>query len=271
MAPKNKKSMDAPKRSYNLRSVENALGVLEAFDHTVSELSVTELSVRLNLAKSTISRLLGTLSGKRYVSKNQNTGKYALGLKLFELGSVVVSHLTPRETARPVLEELMKKTGETVHMGILDGDEVVYIEKIDSSQPLSMYSKVGRRAPFHSTSLGKILLAYLPREQQNALLNSGKELTRFTEKTITDPEGFRAELDAVREQGYAVDDEEFTKGLRCLSAPVWDHSGKVVASVGIGGPAFRLGDWEYAQFRIDVMNAAGIISERLGCTTDKAK
>lgn len=254
----------APRRSYNLRSVDNALALLEVFDHSVTEMSVTELGLALGLAKSTVSRLLLTLSVRGYVMQNPVSGKYAPGLKLFELGSVAVARLTPRETARPFLEALMRTTGETVHLGVLDGDAVVYIDKIESAQPLSMYSKIGRRAPIHATSLGKAVLAFQPLAEIQAALAGASPLTRYTERTIVEPARFLAELEAVRAQGYAVDDEEFALGLRCLAVPVRDFSRRVVASVGIGGAAVRIGVVEHARLLAEVLETAHAISKRLG-------
>lgn len=258
------KSLESKQTQNSLRSVDNALALLEAFEHSASHLSVTELSLKLGVAKSTISRLLTTLSARGYVQKNPITGKYSIGLKLFEIGSIAVAHLTPRDEARPILEQLMLTTQETVHMGVLDQGEVVYIEKIESSQALSMFSKIGRRAPLHCTSLGKAILAFQPAPEIKALVFSELELKSFTEKTIRDREKLMEELNDVKRKGYAVDDEEFALGLYCLSAPIRDFKGKVVASVGIGGPAVRLRETPHPHFVEEVMQAAASISTRLG-------
>ena len=245
-----------------LRSVANALKLLETFDNNNFKLSVTELSRKLGLAKSTVSRLLTTLSARGYITQNPETQKYSLGMKVFEVGSVVVSQLTPRETALPFLEHLMERTQETVHLGVMDGDEVVYIEKIESAQALAMYSKIGRRAPLYATSLGKALLAFEPMERIEAF--SSGEFKSFTPNTIVERKTLLADLSAVRERGYALDDEEFTVGLKCIAAPVRNYMGKVVASVGVGGPTLRLNEQTIPAMIAAVQEITGEISARLG-------
>ncbi len=221
-----------------LRSVTNALAVLEAFSLERPELGVTELSQALGLGKSTVHRLLTSLSARGYVRKTLRTEKYCLGLKVFEIGSLVAGQLTLRESAAPYLQQLMTASRETVHLGVLAGWEVVYIDKIESTQALQIYSRIGRRAPLHATALGKALLACLPDEEIDRFLR--RRLKAHTPLTLTDPPRMRREIQRIRVAGYAVDNEEFEAGLKCIAAPLRDHTGAAVASMGVACPAVRL-------------------------------
>lgn len=245
-----------------LQSVDHALAVLEAFDSTTPELGVTALSTRLKLAKSTVYRLLTTLAARGYVYQNPATGKYRLGLKAFEVGSLAVSQLTVREVALPFLERMRDLTKETVHLGVRDGDAVIYLEKIETPHSIRMFSRIGRRAPLHCTALGKVLLAFAPPGDATRLLRRG--LRRYTPNTVTDPDVLNKELAQIREQGQALDNEEFEEGLRCVAAPLWDYTGTVVASAGVAGPHIRVTPDRVSDLIKVVREIAGEISARLG-------
>ena len=245
-----------------LQSVDHALAVLETFDAATPELGVTALSVRLKLAKSTVYRLLSTLAARGYVYQNPATGKYRLGLKAFEVGSLAVSQLTVREAALPYLEKLRDLTKETVHLGVRDGDAVIYLEKIETPLSIRMYSHIGRRAPLHCTALGKALLAFAPAAEAARLLRRG--LRRHTPNTLTDTEVLGKELAHIREHGYALDDEEFEEGLKCVAAPLWDYTGTVVASAGIAGPHIRITSDRLPELIKVMRDTAAEISARLG-------
>lgn len=245
-----------------LRSVDNALAVLEVFSAERAELGVTELSRALGLGKSTVHRLLGTLASRGYVLQDPRSEKYRLGLKAFEVGSVAVGRLSSREAAAPFLQRLMTATRETVHLGVLDGWEVVYIDKIESQQTLQMYSRIGRRAPLHCTALGKALLAFRPQDEIDRFLR--RRLKSYTPRTLTAPDALLAEVAAIRARGYAVDDEEFEAGLKCIAASVRDHTGQVVASLGIAGAASRLPQARMSPLADLVRETARGISASLG-------
>jgi DNA-binding IclR family transcriptional regulator len=161
-----------------LRSVNNALAVLESFSAERPEIGVTELSHTLGLGKSTVHRLLTSLAARGYVRKNPDTERYRLGFKAFEVGSLVAGRGAVREVAAPFLRSLMRATKETVHLGVLDEWEVVYIDKMESDQPLQMYSRIGRRAPLHCTALGKALVAGEPEDWLDRFL--GRRLRGYT-------------------------------------------------------------------------------------------
>lgn len=245
-----------------LQSVTNALAVLEAFSPDRPELGVTQLSQALGLGKSTVHRLLTALAARGYVRKDAQSDRYRLGLKVFEVGALAVAQLTIREAAGPSLRKLVAATRETVHLGVLEAGEVVYVDKVESQRTLQMYSRIGRRAPLHCTALGKALLAFEPDEVVDRFAR--RRLRAYTTKTITAADTLRRELQRVRAAGVAVDDEEFEVGLRCIAAPVRDHTGRVVASLGIAGPAVRLPAARMTALAHVVQRAAADVSAALG-------
>ncbi len=245
-----------------IRAVAHSLKLVDALAATDQGRGVTELSGELRLAKSTVYRLLQTLAGHSFVVQDPTTGRYHLGLKFLELGALVSNRLSIRTIAQPHLQRLMEATNETVHLGLLEGHEVVYADKIECPQTIRMYSRVGRRSSLHCTALGKTLLAYQPEQTLQDLLRAG--LRRFTSRTITTPRRLQAELQRIRQEGYALDNEEFEDGLRCIAAPVRDHSNAVVASLGIAGPATRLEPVRFPVLIKHVKEAADAVSGALG-------
>lgn len=218
-------------------SLQKALNVLEAFALATPELGITELAETLGMPKSTVHRVLAALEARGYVKQSSLTGKYRLGIKLWELGSSVVNSLGLREAARPCLEELARRTGETINLTVLDGTDSLYIDEIQSTHPVRAHSYVGIRAPAHSVATGKAMLAHLPSALERLL---EKGLAPFTEHTIVDPLELQRELKEVRERGYAINREEWRPGVSAAAASVWDHTNRVVAAIGVSGPANRL-------------------------------
>jgi DNA-binding IclR family transcriptional regulator len=256
------------KRPVNLiQTIERVSLILDRVGQNPQGVSIKELSSGLNLPKGTIHRILSSLSYFGYIRQDAVTKNYSLGLKLIELGSLLFGQLDLRRVAEPILRELAETTGETAYMVVLDGSEVVYIEKIESLQltgGLKMASKVGSRNPLHSCAVGKTLLSFF-REQELDRLIRKKGLPRRTGNTITNPERLKAQLRVVRAQGYAVDDEENEEGIRCLAAPVFDEKGRPVAAISVSGPAVRVTKKIIQDvFRKEVMKAASEISRRLG-------
>jgi len=254
------KTKDSP---YQVQVLDRALGILSVLSQEGPELGPAELSVRLDLHKSTIHRLLMVLERHRLIERKSQTGKYRLGMKLFELGSKAVAQLDLRERVRPYLERLVLETGETAHVCILDGGKMLSVANVESPRTLRTPSTVGRRTPLHCTAVGKALLAFLPEGEVDGLI-AECELTAFTHRTITTPARFKAELRRVRERGYAMDDEEIEDGLRCIGAPVMDYSGKAVAAMSIAGPSFRLIKERIPRVANCVMAAASELSIELG-------
>src|SRR5229473_2227938 len=202
-----------------LSSVANSLRLIKAFSEDEYEIGISDLAKRLGLAKSTVHRLASTLLEEGMLEQNPGDGKYHLGLALFELGAMVRRKMDFTMEARPFLRTLMEKTGETVHLAILDHDSILYIITHESKQALRMGSKVGTRVPVHSTAVGKALLAFQPEEEIERIIARGLPVSA---------------------PNNAVDDEESEIGLRAIAAPVRIYSGNVVAAISIAGPVHRM-------------------------------
>lgn len=257
-------------KTAGIRAVERALTILRAFSSGAPELSVSELGRAVGLHKSTVHRLLGTLERTGFVIQDAVSRRYRLGLPLFELGSLVVTTMEVRRTARPYLEEIHRACGETVHLGILDEGEVVYIDKIESTRRVRMYSQVGRRAPAHCTALGKVLMAQLPDAALTDVVER-RGLRRFTSKTITSPKELRDHCALIRQQGYALDTGEHEDLIQCAAAPIHDHTSRVVAALSITSVAAAMDQHRVAEYVTLVQQAARKISEALGYRSTAAR
>ena len=250
-------------RSESLSTVRNAARVLKAFREGGPSLGVSELARRLGLGKSTVHRLLATLTEEGLLAHEPETGLYRLGLALYELGALVPAHLALHQAATPVIEALRYSTRETVQVSVLDGREVVYVERLESSYTLRIMGRVGHRMPAYCSSSGKVLLAYLPEERLDALLD-GWAMHPFTAHTITESGRLRAELRRVRGTGYAQNVNESEPGAASVAAPIRGVRGEVVAAVGAVGPTTRLSKESMPRFAAAVVEAAGRLSARLG-------
>lgn len=248
---------------YRIQAIERAVAILNTFSAEEPELGVTELADRLELHKSTVHRFLVNLEAAGLVERNRHTSRYRLGLRIFELGGLVLQQMNLWDEALPFLEGLVRDSGETGHLAVLDGGEAVYIEKVEARRALRIPSAIGRGYPAHATSLGKVLLAHLESTARDALIDE-RGLHRCAPNTITDPGLLRDELMKIRLQGYAVDDEEYEEGLRCIGAPIVGHTGQIVAAMGIGGPVTRVTPTRVDELAELVMAAAGSLSRRMG-------
>jgi DNA-binding IclR family transcriptional regulator len=250
-----------PKRI--IQSVGRALQMLEHIAANDNEMNLSAVSRGCGLCKSTTHSLISTLEQLGYVQQNQNTGKYSLGLKLFELGQVVHSSMDLRTIAMPYLLELSRRYEETVHLAILSQGEVVYIDKVDSSRSIRIASQVGGRNPAYCTGVGKVLLSGLSEDEVTKVIK-GTNFRRLTEKTIVDGQTLRYCIEKARHDGYATDNEEIEVGLSCIAAPVKNHDGAVIAAISISGPTSRIVNGNYAQLTADVIETARLISAQLG-------
>lgn len=246
-----------------IQSVKRAIDIMELYSPTNTELSVKEISERLQLSKSTVHGLIKTLEYRGYLEQNPSNQKYKLGLRLFQLGNVVGEGMEITRLSMPLITELVECVQETVHLVVLDGVDVVYVEKVEGPGALRMYSQVGKRAPFYCTGVGKAIFAYLGHQRIDEIL-SVSDLKAFTHYTLTDADQIRQELERIREQGYAIDDEEIELGLKCVAAPIFDHRGRPVASVSCSGPKLRLTDDKMVQMIREVKQTASRISQKLG-------
>jgi IclR family KDG regulon transcriptional repressor len=249
--------------SEGLSSVGNAARLLKVFLSRERELGVSELARRLDLGKSTVHRVLGTLAAEGLIEQNAVTGNYRLGLVMFELGEAVRVHMDLHAAGGPVLAALREQTRESCQIGILDGTEVVYVDRLESPQTLRLFTETGRRVPVHCTSSGKILLAHLDDRELDAVLALAP-LTALTPRTITDPAVLRAELVTARRRGWAEAVEEREVGVASIAAPVRGAQGEVVAAISIGAPTARLGQAARRRLAPILLEAGEAASRRLG-------
>ncbi len=248
---------------YRVQVVDRALAALDILANRSSECSLAELCIALGLHKSTVHRLMMVLEQHRLVDKNPETGRYRLGLKLFEFGSKAIAALDPRRHARPHLDRLQRELAETVFFCILDDGQVFYLDKVESQQSIRTACTVGSRAPAYCTAVGKAMLAELPDAEVSDIVRRWG-LKAITANTITTAAALKAELKAVRSRGYAIDNEEKEQGLRCISAAVRGHSGKLFAAISVSGPAFRITKGRIPEIGHVVMRAANDLSVEFG-------
>lgn len=230
--------------------------------------ALSELARGLQLSRSTVHGILATMRRRGLVSQDP-LGRYVLGLKLFEWGNLAVARLDLRAVAAPVLQHLVEQFQETVHLVVGDGPDVVYIDKRESLQSIRIASQVGWRLPAHCTGVGKALLAARPEPELDQLLDS-LELQPLTANTITDRQRLRAHLREVAQRGYALDDEEIVVGLRCVAAPLRDHTGAAIAALSVSGPTVRMTLSRLEEIAPAVVAAAAEISRQLGYTGVRA-
>lgn len=235
------KEINPNEKKYILRSVERAVSVLKAFlnQEVGSELNLAEISRLVDLAQSTTFRLLVTLKTEGFIEQNPTNGKYRLGIACLALGDAFLKNNDLRQRAYPALVDLRDQCGETVHLAFLEGNEVVYLDKLAGLHPIGlMSSRAGGRAPAYCTGLGKALLSRLPESKIRDLFQS-VTLFRFTENTITDVNQLVEELKKIRELGFSIDNEEHEIGAGCIACPIFDHKG-VIAAISASGPVERV-------------------------------
>jgi len=255
--------MKKAKPNYPIKVLDKSLSVLELLLRQNSAMNMTELSEKLGFYPSTVHRILDTLKCRGYVEQDSHTQKYQLGLKVLELGMAKLHQMDLVREATPHLKELVNQCNETVHLGVLEEGEVLYLAKEESSQTIRMISYVGKRAPLHCTALGKVLLAYLSTNERKKILGE-KVLPRLTDNTITDKRELEKELSKIRKQGFALDREENEKDVRCIAAPIRNYQGEVIAAISISSPIFRIDKNTQNNLKGALLERSRKISKRLG-------
>jgi DNA-binding IclR family transcriptional regulator len=262
--------MRRPKSDYMIQTVRNALRVLEEF-RDEPELGVTELARRLGLHKNNVFRILATFEQQGYVEQVGENEAYRLGVRCLELGRAYGLSRSLLRLARPVLEELVRRSGESAHLGELRNFEVVHLDGEQGTQLVQTGLRVGRTLPAHCTALGKVMLAGARPDEQERFdreVIAGAGLAARTPRTLTDRDKLLEHLHGVSTQGFAVDFEECERGLCCAAAPVFDAAGRLVAAVSISGPAFRLPEDALQRMAVPaVQQAAQHLSRQLGFAT----
>ncbi|HCA87299.1 MAG TPA: IclR family transcriptional regulator [Streptomyces sp.] len=246
-------------------AVTRALDILELFLDGDSTLSAPEITRRLGLPRTTVHELVTTLSARNYlVSVPAQPGRYRLGVRPYQLGSRYAEQLDLAAEGQQVARGVAESCDETVHVAILEGADVIYIAKTDSTRAVRMVSAAGRRLPAHCTSVGKMLLASLPGPALDARLPDERPLTAMTDHSITSPAELRRQLGEIRERGIAVEQRESNPDVSCVAAPVRDSAGTVVAALSISVPMIRWSDERRAELEELAAKGAADLSARLG-------
>ncbi|HEX6518250.1 MAG TPA: IclR family transcriptional regulator [Nocardioidaceae bacterium] len=250
----------APEPAGTVQSVDRALNILDILAR-LGEAGVTEVAGELGVHKSTAFRLVATLESHGMVEQNEERGKYRLGVGVLRLAGATTARLDVVQEARPVTRKLAADSAETVNIAVLSETSALYLDQVSGSSALQSHNWVGQRIPLHATSNGKVLLSGLDPEQLDPHLG---RLPAYTPETITSRSALRKEIDAVREQGYAVAVDELEVGLTAIAAPIRNVHGDVVASLSVSGPTFRISDERRKELTGLVVDAADEVSLRLG-------
>lgn len=246
-----------------VQSVNRALSILELISDYNEGLGITEISQKTDLHKSTVHRLLGTLMYKGFVVQDTITNKYRISLKLYELGTKRIEDLDILKASKPYTKRLMEELNEVVHLVIRDKNDIIYIDKVEADNTIRMASTIGRRSPLYCTSVGKAILAFTDEKEVEDIWKNNN-VQKLTPNTIIDFQLFKEELEKIREQGYAEDDEENELGVRCIGAPVFNFHGEVEGAISISGPTIRVTKDKVEKIAEAVKKYAGLISRELG-------
>ena len=237
---------------------------------THGPMTMAELQQASQLNRTMTYRLLRALSETGYVAQDPVRKQYLLGLRLLQLGAAVADHLDIVAVARPLLAALREETQETVNLGLLDGNEIVYVAMMESPLGLRMAARPGGRDPAHSTSLGKAVLAFLPPVERERVVSSLLPLRALTPATLIEPEALERDLTETRKRGYAIDDEENEPGARCVGVPVLDDAGRPIAGLSVSGPVGRINPARIEWIAARLWEASREISRRMGHPADEA-
>jgi DNA-binding IclR family transcriptional regulator len=224
--------------TYKVQALDRAFAVLDLLGESETPLGLAQVAASLQLHKSTAHRFLMVLERHRMVERT-GTGKFRLGLRLFDFGNRAIEQYDLRDRAQPHLRRLVAETEETAHLCILEAARVIYIDKIEPARSVRMITRIGASNPVHCTSVGKAILAFLPEDRANEVIKRTR-FERFTHRTVATAEALRVEMEKTRRRGYAIDDEELEEGLRCIAVPLLDAQRLPVAAVSISGPSFRV-------------------------------
>lgn len=241
-----------------IQSLARALKILDLLADSPQGIGTTELAGRLNIDKSSASRLLQTLMQYGYAEQDGSTRRYHLGPHVVTIGRRLLGRMPLRDAARPYLKQLVAETGECAHLAIATRGQALYIDQEESTEVLRVDTGIGTLAPLHCTALGKVFLTW-----GDAPIPYDTTLERFTPRTLTDVRGLRAHLEQARAQGYTIDDEEYNYGVRCVAAPVYDGNRRLVGALGISGPAGRISLASLDDYGQLVMQVADALSRDL--------
>lgn len=247
------------------KALSNALNLLEIFrtDEELNEFGVTELSEMLGLHKNNIFRILSTLRDNGFIEQNKDTENYSLGVKILNIGQTYIHNLNILKSAKKYAREVVALTDESVYIGVLNRAQIVYLDVTMTSNPIRVVSRLGKTPPSYATSTGKILLSELSNDEVRRLFNKMKFIP-YTDNTVTSIDALIEELELVREQGYAIDDEELEEGVYCIAVPIKDYHSRSVASFTVIAPSFRVNNSSLDKILPLMQDRANQISKALG-------
>jgi IclR family transcriptional regulator, KDG regulon repressor len=250
--------------SQPVRAVDRALDILLCFTRDEPTRSLTQIAEAIHMSKTTVHRLLATLENKRFITRDNSTGLYRLGLRFVEMASIVLQDVELQRWALPYLQRLAKEYGETVDLSILDGSHVIYLEVIESPQRVKLAAAVGQRLPACFTASGKALLAYLPEEQTQKII--GENLAEATNNNSSTVSDMMADLRLTAERGYAISEQEYEEEINAVAAPIFDRDKNPIASIAIVGPSFRLSKSRLPALGESLRQLTQVISNEVGIT-----
>ncbi len=247
---------------YNVRAVERALQIMGCFDDEHPERGISDIAQAVGLHKATAHRIVTTLVNYGYLERIEDGQKYRLGLELPNLGYKVIRRMDLRREALPFMKQFVEEWDETCDLSIFDQGKAFYIEVLRGNRALTISAAVGQRLSAHATASGKVFLAFLPADQVAAVLR--EPLETYTKNTVTSPDDLRKQLEKIRQQGYAVDFEEFEEGVCAVAAPILNRNGNVVAAIGSPSPMSRMTPERINEMAVAIKEVANAISRRLG-------
>lgn len=246
-----------------MKTIEKTIDVLEAFLNQKGEIGLAQLAELTGLNISTTYRIASTLVKRGYLNQLRRGKKYSLSPKLLQFSNIILTRIAIRDIALPYLHKLNKIVNENINLAIFDNDSVVFIESIESKRYLRVSLQMGTIEPLHCCSVGKVLLAHMQDEELERYFHR-KALARYTENTITDINKLKQELYIIKQEGVAIDNEEYTLGVKCVGAPVKDANRNVVAAVSITGPSTRLNNERMQELKSLIKRCGLEISRAIG-------
>jgi IclR family transcriptional regulator, KDG regulon repressor len=251
-----------PKRNYDITALQRGLRLLHLFSEAPRGLTAKQVASLSRLPVSTVHRFLANLVTAGFLNRD-GEGTHSLGIACFSIGQAALGQLDIRRLSLPYLRELNQQTRETIHLTVRHGLSAVYVEKLDSPEPLRIHSRIGAAVPLYCTAVGKVMLAYMPEDEQQRILPD-LNLQRQTSNSVGNLQELKTELHRVRKNGYACDLEENERHIRCVAAPIWDHTGSVQSSLSITAPTVRMPVARLRQLAPMIQRAGLQVSAELG-------